>query len=121
MPAFHDNPLFWATLEQFVVSSELIVDRPKGSKHLHFPEITYPLDYGFLQGTSAGDGEGIDVWLGSSGSHELTGIINTVDPEKRDAELKLLLGCSSEDIAAIQHFYNITAKMPCLILERGAM
>jgi inorganic pyrophosphatase len=117
----HSHPGFWKTLEQLISSSQIVVDRPKHSIHPRQADLIYPLDYGFLQGTSAGDGEGIDVWLGSNGSQELTGIINTADPEKRDAELKLLLGCSSEDIAAIQHFYNITANMPCLILERGAM
>jgi hypothetical protein len=32
-----------------------------------------------------------------------------------------MLGCSSIDIEAIKHFYNVTANMPCLIFERGAM
>jgi inorganic pyrophosphatase len=117
----HSHPGFWQNLEQFVSSSQIVVDRPKHSVHPRQEDLIYPLDYGFLQGTSAGDGEGIDVWLGSSGSRELTGIINTADPEKRDAELKLLLGCSSEDVEAIKHFYNATANMPCLILERGAL
>jgi inorganic pyrophosphatase len=117
----HSHPGFWQNLEQFFSSSQIVVDRPKHSIHPRQANLIYPLDYGFLQGTSAGDGEGIDVWLGSSGSHELTGIINTVDPEKRDAELKLMLGCSSEDVEAIKLFYNVTANMPCLILERGAL
>jgi inorganic pyrophosphatase len=117
----HSHPGFWQNLEQFVTSSQIVVDRPKHSQHPRFSEIIYPLDYGYLEGTSGGDGEGIDVWLGSSGARELTGIINTADPEKRDAELKLMLGCSSIDIEAIKHFYNVTANMPCLIFERGAM
>jgi inorganic pyrophosphatase len=64
----HDNPFFWATLEQFVTSSQIVVDRPKGSLHPRFPDIIYPLDYGFLEGTTGGDGDGIDVWFGSGES-----------------------------------------------------
>jgi inorganic pyrophosphatase len=117
----HSHPGFWQNLEQFVASSQVVVDRPKHSVHPRQADLIYPLDYGFLQGTSAGDGDGIDVWLGSSGSRKLTGIINTADPDKRDAELKLLLGCSQDDIEAIKQFYNVTANMPCLILERSAL
>lgn len=117
----HSHPGFWQNLEQFVSSSQIVVDRPKHSQHPRFPEIIYPLNYGYLENTSGGDGEGIDVWLGSSGTREITGIANTADPFKRDAELKLLLGCSSRDVAIIKHFYDVTADMPCLILERGEM
>ena len=115
----HSHPGFWRTLEQFVSSSRIVVDRPRHSQHPRFPEIVYPLDYGFLEGTSGGDGDGIDVWLGSSGAREITAIANTADPFKRDAELKLLLGCSSEDIRTIHHFYAVTAGMPALIIPRG--
>jgi inorganic pyrophosphatase len=62
----NSTSLFWATLEQFVTSSQVIVDRPKGSLHPRFPDIIYPLDYGFLEGTTGGDG--IDVWFGSGES-----------------------------------------------------
>ncbi len=118
MPAFHDNPLFWATLEQFVVSSELIVDRPKGSKHPRFPEITYPLDYGFLKETSGGDGEGVDVWIGTQNTWQITGVACTADPFKRDAELKILLGCSSQDFATLEQFFRVTAELPAIIVPR---
>ncbi|NJK45592.1 MAG: inorganic pyrophosphatase [Pleurocapsa sp. SU_196_0] len=113
------NPLFWATLEQFVTSSQIIVDRPKGSLHPRFPNIVYPLDYGFLEGTTGGDGDGIDVWFGTGESRGVTGVACTADPFKRDAELKILLGCSSQDFATLEHFFRVTAELPAIIVSRS--
>jgi inorganic pyrophosphatase len=36
----------------------------------------------------------------------LTGILCTFDTLKRDAEIKLLIGCTEEDIQIIQDFHN---------------
>lgn len=88
----------WDFLDRMIASSKLVIDRPKGTCHPRFPELVYPLDYGYLDGTLSCDSGGIDVWLGSTGSHYLSGILVTVDAFKRDAEIKLLLGCSEEEI-----------------------
>lgn len=42
---------------------KLVIDRPKGSTHPNHSDLIYPLDYGYLEGTAAGDGHDIDVWL----------------------------------------------------------
>jgi inorganic pyrophosphatase len=73
----------------------------------------YPFDYGYLQNTTSSDGGGIDVWLGSlnivrskDGLQTLTGILCTFDKLKSDAEIKLLIGCSEEDIHVIRDFHK---------------
>ena len=85
---------FWQYLERLVAGSQVIVDRPKGSHHPRSPDIVYPLDYGYLDGTTSGDDSGIDVWAGASGTRDLPvrAVILTVDLHKRDAEIKILLG-----------------------------
>lgn len=97
---------FWQYLEQLVTESSVNIDRPKGSHHPHYPDIVYPLNYGYLEGTASGDGNGIDVWAGSAGTRELSAIIITVDMHKRDAEIKILLGCSEDEIQTILVFHN---------------
>ena len=57
------NANFWHCLDQLVSSSRVTIDRPKGSIHPRFEDIVYPLDYGFLEETTASDGAGIDVLL----------------------------------------------------------
>ena len=59
------NPEFWKLLDQLIEGGEIVVDRPKGSRHPEHRDIVYPLDYGYITGTLAPDGEGVDLWLGS--------------------------------------------------------
>lgn len=42
---------------------DVIIDRPLGSAHPNDPECIYPLNYGFVPGVYAGDGEEQDVYV----------------------------------------------------------
>jgi len=99
---------FWQAMSELLVTNPIIMDRPKGSSHPRYPEVVYPLDYGYLENTTASDGGGIDVWLGSLEltNKTLTGILCTFDTLKRDAEIKLLIGCSEEDVQTIKVFHK---------------
>jgi inorganic pyrophosphatase len=99
------NENFWRVLEQLVDSSRITIDRPKGSVHPRFADIVYPLDYGFLEETTALDGGGIDVFVGSLEA-KITGVFMTVDLHKRDAEMKVLLGCSRNEMHLVHEFLN---------------
>ena len=83
-----------------------MIDRPKGSAHPRYPQFTYPLDYGYLRGTTSGDGQGIDVWVGSLEPKRVEGVICAVDLEKRDSETKILLACSGAEIDIILEAHN---------------
>ena len=117
----HDNPApprparFWAAIDQLVATSEIVIDRPKGSVHPRIPEAIYPVAYGYLKGTTGGDCDGIDVWVGALTPGAITGIVCTVDLGKRDAELKLLLGCTAAETSAIVSFLNKGAMAAILI------
>jgi inorganic pyrophosphatase len=91
---------FWRKLDQLLNAAELRVDRPQDSKHPRYPSLVYPLDYGYLEGTTSADGAGIDVWVGSLPDRRVTGILCTVDRQKRDAEIKLLVGCIPDEAQA---------------------
>lgn len=106
---------FWEEMSRLATTNPMQIDRPKGSRHPRWEDMIYPLDYGFLENTSAADGGGIDVWLGSLASRTLTGILCTFDINKRDAEIKLLLGCTEADLEIITNFYS--SGMRCLIIK----
>jgi inorganic pyrophosphatase len=104
---------FWQGVTELLITNSLIIDRPKGSSHPRYPQMIYPLDYGYLENTTSADGGGIDVWLGSlsrltnnEDAKTLTGILCTFDTLKRDAEIKLLIGCSETDIQVIRDFHK---------------
>jgi inorganic pyrophosphatase len=98
------DTLFWQQWMSLLETNTIILDRPKGTHHPRYPEMIYPLDYGYIEDTTASDGDGIDVWSGSLDTKMLTGILCTFDTIKRDAEIKLLLGCTMDDITVIRDF-----------------
>ncbi len=108
---------FWSNLDSLIDSSERVIDRPRGSVHPRHSSVIYPVDYGFLKGTSGGDGEGIDVWRGSLPDGKFDAVVCTVDSEQRDAEVKLLIGCSPAEKQVIVDFLNL-GSMGAVLVER---
>jgi len=106
---------FWLALDRLVAACGLKIDRPRGSSHSRYPDLLYPLDYGYLEGTRSGDGDGIDVWLGSLPCQIVTAIVCTLDLEKRDAEVKLLLSCTPQEVRRILDIHNTGAQVAILI------
>ena len=39
------------------------VDRPLGSRHPRYPDTVYPINYGFVEGVAAQDGEWQDAYI----------------------------------------------------------
>jgi inorganic pyrophosphatase len=97
---------FWDYLNHLIMNSRVMVDRPRGSIHPNYNDMVYPVDYGYLDGTTTNDGDGIDVWVGSEPFEYLKEFICTVDLGKKDVEIKLLLGCSHSEINKILDFHN---------------
>jgi inorganic pyrophosphatase len=111
---------FWTYVDRLVSGSTIRIDRPKGTVHPRFPDFRYPLDYGFLEGTRASDGGGVDAWVGSLPNRTVTAVVCTVDPHKRDTEAKLLLGCTHEEAMTILAVHNTSPQAAILVERPGA-
>lgn len=109
---------FWAALDKLAETSPIVIDRAQGTSHPKYTDYIYPFDYGYLEGTASMDGEGIDVWLGSDPARKLTALLCTVDLVKRDSEIKLLLGCSEEEMQTILAFHNQSELMRGMLVRR---
>ncbi|MCL2213301.1 MAG: inorganic pyrophosphatase [Oscillospiraceae bacterium] len=113
------NPKFWLALDTLLAKHEIIIDRPKGTAHPKQKNFTYPLDYGYLDGTNSGDGEGIDVFVGS-GERQIDAIIVSVDTYKKDSEIKILVGCNEEEKRAALRIYTETYDtLQGILVRRG--
>ena len=100
------NSDFWRALDRLIAESEIVIDRPKDSRHPKYPDMVYPLDYGYLKDTSSMDGQGIDVWRGSAEDEALGAIMVIVDLWKKDSEIKLLVGVTEDEAKTIYEFHN---------------
>jgi inorganic pyrophosphatase len=113
------NDDFWSHLDALVAASTLQVDRPRGTAHPRYPAFIYPLDYGYLEDTRAMDGGGVDVWVGSLPERRVTAVVCTVNLRKRDAEVKILLGCTPQEAQTILDVHNRDPQAGILI-ERAS-
>ena len=114
---YNDTDAFWTALDELVSSSEIMIDRPKGSAHPRFPAFIYKVDYGYLKDTSSMDGAGIDVWVGS-GEKKIDAVMCVVDLRKRDSEIKILVGCTEEEKLEIYKTHNETEYMKGILIRR---
>jgi inorganic pyrophosphatase len=111
------NPAFWQAIDKLVAESKIVIDRPKGSRHPKYPQLVYPVDYGYLEYTSSMDGGGIDVWKGTNGD-AVDAIICTVDLLKRDSEIKILIGCDEDEKRLVLETHNNNECMKGLLIRR---
>ena len=108
---------FWEYLQKLVDSSQIIFDHPKGSTHQRFHTSPYPVNYGFLSGTTSLDAGGVDIWVGTLGEKKVVGALCTVDLLKKDTELKIIYDCTIEEIQSIVNFVNFD-QMRALFIKR---
>lgn len=111
----HIDSQFWDFLDRLISSSRVVIDRPRATAHPRYPGLIYPLDYGYLEGTSAIDGGGLDIFLGALPGKRLDCLALTVDLDKRDAEIKLLLGCTPAEKQTVLEFLNGASMRACLV------
>lgn len=88
----------------------VIIDRPMGTLHPVYSYI-YPLNYGYIPGTRAGDGEEIDAYILGEFEplREYDGIVIAVCKRLNDSEDKLVVSnksgrYSASQIAALLEF-----------------
>ncbi len=74
----------------------IVIDRPLGSAHPDYPNLKYELNYGFVPGIPAPDGENLDAYI--YGVHKpvrrFTGTVIAVIHRKNDTEDKLVVAPS---------------------------
>ena len=69
------------------------VDRPLGSRHPQYPDLYYPINYGYISGTVAADGEEIDAYILGVDRPitQFTGRVIAVIHRRNDVEDKLVV------------------------------
>lgn len=109
----------WDAWQHLIEANGIVIDRPYGSRHPRYPEIIYPIDYGYVRDTSASDDEELDIFVGS-GDTGLVGGILTADFRRGDHEMKLIYNCSPEEIYLVNGFINfdMSLMMGRLVLRR---
>jgi inorganic pyrophosphatase len=107
MSSFSTQPgwVDWDTWEGIIRLKGITIERPSRSAHPAYPDIIYPIDYGFVNETMSVDGEEQDIFIGTA-ENGLVGAIFTTDHRKGDRECKMIFNCSPVEIYLINGFVN---------------
>jgi inorganic pyrophosphatase len=97
---------FFGAFEQLIREHGITIDRPKGTAHPHFPDLIYPINYGYINGTRSQDGKEIDAFIGDCDTAGVAGIICSIDAIKRDSEVKVLYNCTEKNIQTALQMMN---------------
>ena len=119
MAGIENNATFWQKLDTILLSSNITIDRPKGTCHFKYKNLIYPVDYGFLTDTLGSDQAPIDIFVGSKESNSVAALAISADVLKKDCEVKLVVGCSEEEIYDILVFLNQTDFQKAVLVKRN--
>ncbi|AMC92947.1 Inorganic pyrophosphatase [Erysipelothrix larvae] len=109
-----NNGYFWQKLDSLVLSTNLVISQPKGSRHPQYLNMVYPVDYGYLS-----DSASMKVFKGSLKKSTVDAIMIVVDILKRDLEVKLIMGCTEDEEVKILRFINQTDYQKGFLVRRG--
>lgn len=115
-----NNIYFWQKLDTLILSSQLVIDQPKGSAHPQYPRLVYPVDRGVLKDTYSAQGIPIYVYRGSLPSKKANAIIVQADILHRECVTKPLIGCTEEECAMILKFINSTDFQKAILVRRSS-
>ena len=115
-----NNAYFWQKLDTLYLSSDLIMDKPKGTAHHVYHNLIYPVDYGHLKSSNDDIDESIGLYRGSGTQRIINTIVVCVDIRKKDIEVKLLMGCTPQEEETILTFLNQTDFQKTILVRRGS-
>jgi inorganic pyrophosphatase len=105
----------WSRWEQLIDDRGIVIERPRGHAHPLYPDMIYPCDYGHIPGTSAADGEEVDVFVGTVPTG-LVGLIALTHQPSGVTEPKLIMNLSRVDTNGILEFLDRSDPPPSLDL-----
>ena len=117
MISYDNNAYFWQKVDTIFLSSNVNIIRHKGEVHPQFKNLIYPTEYGHLDET--GNGNPISVYMGTKNHSEITGLIVAADILQKPIDVKLLLGCTEEEVNDVLHFLNQTDFQKTVLIRRG--
>lgn len=120
MKEYENNAYFWQKVDTLFISSKLSISRRKGETHPLYHNLQYPVDYGHLDDTNGKEDaeNGISVYCGSQ-PRSVTALIVAADILKKDLDVKILVGCTEDEISLVLRFLNQTDYQKTVLIRRG--
>ncbi|HHX52949.1 MAG TPA: Inorganic pyrophosphatase [Erysipelothrix sp.] len=114
-----NNAFFWQKLDTLLFTLDYNKVRGEGDEHPKYPNLVYPVEYGYLVDP---DKDGVVVakaFRGSASNRRSDQIILCVDILQKDMDVKILMGCTEEEQMKVLEFLNQTAFQKTVLIRRG--
>ena len=118
MNIFQNNALFWQKVDTLYLSSDIVITQEKNSIDAKYPDVQYPLDYGYLKTLSEESDDLIPCFVGK-GKKEVVAIILSANILKKNLESIVLIGTDENEEEEALRFLNQTEYQKSVILHRG--
>lgn len=118
MNTIENNAFFWQKLDTLLLASNFELKNEAGSKHPHYNNLIYPVNYGTLLDTLSPDQQGIAMYKGSISSHHVNAVVIAADILNKDVEIKFLVGCTALEEESILRFLNQTDFQKTVLIRR---
>ena len=116
---YENNAFFWQKVDTLFLSGNLKMEKKKGEVHSTFGNLIYPTDYGHLVDAKSAGESGVSVYAGSLNRSEISALVIAADILTKELDVKLLIGCSDEEIEDILRFLNQTDYQKTVLIRRG--
>ncbi len=119
MAEYENNAYFWQKVDSLFLSSGFRITRKKGDVHPVFKNLIYPLEYGHINDTKSVSGEGVSVYAGSLDRNHITALAVAADILSKELDVKVLVGCTEEEVEEVLRFLNQTDFQKTVLIRRG--
>lgn len=119
MKDIENNALFWQKLDTLFISSKVAINRPKDMASKTYPNLVYPVDYGYLEDTTGSANKEVDVFLGTLEDKRIQSMAIGTDILRKTVEVKLIAGCTDTEKKSILEFLNQMEFQKAIIINRS--
>lgn len=118
MKEFENNAYFWQKVDTLYSFGDFKLVNKKGSKHLKYPSLKFPFDFGYIKTLDTDEENSMEVFKGDK-SKKVEAIILCADILQKHFEVKVLVGLNEADQLEVLHFLNQTEFQKTVIIRRG--
>ena len=121
MKEFENNALFWQKVDSLFLSGTKTLMKKKGEHHDTYNNLVYPVDYSRIVDMKSPSAHGVAVYMGSGNRNSVTGLIVAADILEKELDVKLLAGCTDEEIEDVLRYLNQTEFQKTIVIRRNSV
>jgi inorganic pyrophosphatase len=119
MTNYENNAFFWQKVDSLYLSGSRRLIKKKGEQHDTYKNLVYPLDYARIEDMKSVSDHGVAVYLGSDNRNKVSGLIVAADILEKELDVKVLAGCTDEEIEDVLRYLNQTEFQKTILIKRG--